>query len=76
MRVKVSAHDILEKNLGKTVFVRLKSRRGLRGRLEGFDEHLNLVLKATEYLNGSSQVKKLGSIILRGDNIVIVSPSK
>jgi len=73
MRVKVSARDILEKSLGKTVLVRLKNRRGLRGRLEGFDEHLNLVLKDAEYLSGSSDVKKLGSIILRGDNIVTVS---
>jgi len=74
MRGKVSARDILEKHLGKTMLVRLKNRRGLRGRLEGFDEHLNLVLKDAEYLSGSSDVKKLGSIILRGDNIVTVSP--
>lgn len=74
MRVKVSAHDILEKSLGKIMLVRLKNRRGLRGRLEGFDEHLNLVLKDAEYLSGSSHVKKLGSMILRGDNIVTVSP--
>lgn len=70
------ARDILEKSLGKTVLVRLKNRRRLRGRLEGFDEHLNLVLRDAECLSGSSDVKKLGSIILRGDNIVTVSPSK
>jgi len=74
MRVKVSARDILEKSLGKTVLVRLKNRRGLRGRLEGFDEHLNLVLKDAEYISDAANVKKLGSIILRGDNIVTVSP--
>jgi len=56
------------------VLVRLKNRRILRGKLEGFDEHLNLVLKDAEYLSGSSDVKKRGSIILRGDNIVTVSP--
>jgi len=74
MRIKISARDILEKSLGKTMLVRLKNRRRLGGKLEGFDEHLNLVLKDAEYLNGSSNVKKLGSIILRGDNIVTVSP--
>jgi len=76
MRVKVSARDILEKSLGKTVLVRLKNRRELRGRLEGFDEHLNLVFKDAEYISDAANVKKLGSIILRGDNIVTVSPSK
>ncbi len=68
--------DILEKSLGEIVLVSLKNRRRLRGRLEGFDEHLNLVLKDAEYLSDASTVKKLSSIILRGDNIVTVSPPK
>ncbi|MDH5753875.1 MAG: RNA-binding protein [Candidatus Bathyarchaeota archaeon] len=76
MRANVSAHDILEKSLGEIVLVRLKNRRRLRGRLEGFDEHLNLVLRDAGYLNDAANVKKLGSIILRGDNIVTVSPPK
>jgi len=76
MRAKVSARDILEKSLGKTVLVKLKNRRRLRGRLEGFDEHLNLVLRDAEYIIDASNVKKLGSTILRGDNLVTVSPSK
>ncbi|MGC9345635.1 MAG: LSM domain-containing protein [Candidatus Bathyarchaeales archaeon] len=76
MRANVSAHDILEKSFGEIVLVRLKNRRRLRGRLEGFDEHLNLVLRDAGYLNDAANVKKLGSIILRGDNIVTVSPPK
>ncbi|MDH5753895.1 MAG: hypothetical protein OEY95_01625 [Candidatus Bathyarchaeota archaeon] len=68
--------DILEKSLGKTVLVRLKNRGSLRGRLEGFDEHLNLVLRDAENISDATNVKKLGSIILRGDNIVTVSPPK
>jgi len=76
MRTKVRARDILEKSLGKTVFVKLKNRKSLRGRLEGFDEHLNLVLGDAEYISDAANVKKLGSIILRGDNIVTVSPSR
>jgi len=76
MRANVSTHDILEKSLGEIVLVRLKNRRRLRGRLEGFDEHLNLVLRDAGYLNDAANVKKLGSIILRGDNIVTVSSPK
>lgn len=74
MRDKV--FDILEKSLEEIVLVRLKNRRRLRGRLEGFDEHLNLVLRDAEDVSDASNVKKLGSIILRGDNIVTVSPPK
>lgn len=76
MRANVSAHDILEKNLGETVLVSLKNRGSLRGRLEGFDQHLNLVLRDAKDVSDAANVKKLGSIILRGDNIVTVSPSK
>lgn len=72
MRDKVI--KVLEKNLGKTVLVRLKNRRRLRGRLEGFDEHLNLVLRNTEDISDAANIKKLGSIILRGDNIVTILP--
>ena len=61
--------DILEKNLGETILVRLKNRRRLRGKIDGFDEHLNLILNDAEYLGHASHLKKLGSIILRGDNI-------
>ncbi|MGC9345613.1 MAG: LSM domain-containing protein [Candidatus Bathyarchaeales archaeon] len=42
--------------------------------MEGFDEHLNLMLRDAENINDAANVKKLGSIILRGDNIVTVSP--
>jgi len=66
--------DILEKNLDETVLVSLKNQGSLRGRLDGFDEHLNLVLKDAEYLSDASDLKRLGSIILRGDNVVTVLP--
>ena len=65
---------ILEESLGKTVLVRLRGGKSLRGRLRGFDQHLNLVLEETEDTTGKENVKKLGSIIVRGDNVVIISP--
>jgi len=66
--------EILEQNLGKIVLVRLKGGKNLRGRLKGFDQHLNLVLEETEDNTTSDNVRKLGMIIVRGDNVVIISP--
>jgi small nuclear ribonucleoprotein len=66
--------QILEESLGKAVLVRLKGGKSLRGKLKGFDQHLNLVLEETEDMTDAGNVKKLGVIIVRGDNVVIISP--
>jgi small nuclear ribonucleoprotein len=75
-RVQMSdmATKILEDSLGKTVLVRLRGGKKLRGKLKGFDQHLNLVLEETEDTADIENVKKLGTIIVRGDNVVIISP--
>jgi small nuclear ribonucleoprotein len=65
---------IMEESLGKIVLVRLRGGRKLRGKLKGFDQHLNLVLEETEDTTDVENVKKLGAIIVRGDNVVIISP--
>jgi len=66
--------EILERSLGKTVLVRLRGGRSIRGKLKGFDQHLNLVVEETEDTTNMEKVRKLGTIIVRGDNVVIVSP--
>jgi len=48
----------------------------LRGRLAGFDERLNLVLEDAEEVTDSGKVRKLGSVLLRGNNVVTVSSSE
>ena len=66
--------QILEESLGKTVLVRLRGGKSLRGKLKGFDQHLNLVLEETEDTTDSDSVKKLGVLIVRGDNVILISP--
>lgn len=65
---------ILEESLGKIVLVRLRSGKSIRGRLKGFDQHLNLVLDETQDTTNVENVKKLGLIIVRGDNVILISP--
>ena len=66
--------QILEESLGKPVLVRLKGGKSLRGRLKGYDQHLNLVLEETEDTTNSENIRKLGVIIVRGDNVILISP--
>jgi small nuclear ribonucleoprotein len=68
------ATKILEESLGKIVLVRLRGGKKLRGKLKGFDQHLNLVLDETDEITEADNMKKLGAIIVRGDNVVIISP--
>ena len=66
---------LLEESLGKVVLVRLKGNRSLRGRLKGFDQHLNLVLEDAEDISNPDNARKLGVIVVRGDNVVLISPA-
>jgi len=66
--------EVLERSVGKVVLVKLRGGTNLRGKLEGFDQHMNLVLVDAEDVSASDDVKKLGTIILRGDNVVMISP--
>jgi small nuclear ribonucleoprotein len=74
-RMSEMTTEILEQNLSKVVLVRLKGGKSLRGRLKGFDQHLNLVLEETEDTTNIENQKRLGLIIVRGDNVVLISPS-
>ena len=68
------ATKIFEQSLGKVVLVELKGGRSVRGKLYSFDQHMNLVLEDAEDVVSSDNVRKLGTIIVRGDNVILVSP--
>jgi len=66
--------DILDQVLNREpVLVSLKGGREIRGVLQGYDVHMNLVLdKAEEEINGAIQA--IGTLIIRGDNVIYISP--
>ena len=68
--------DVLNRALDSSVLVSLKGGRELRGKLSGFDIHVNLVLEGAEELQGSEAVKRYGTMIIRGDNVVFISPAE
>ena len=66
--------DVLDKAKGKRVLLKLKNGTEITGVLQAFDLHLNIWLEEAEERKEESLVK-LGSTLVRGDTIILVSPS-
>lgn len=64
---------VLDESLGQKVLIKLKGGKVIRGILQGFDQHMNLLLKESEEIIGDV-TKNLGTLVVRGDNVVIISP--
>ncbi|MBU0624095.1 MAG: small nuclear ribonucleoprotein [Candidatus Thermoplasmatota archaeon] len=65
---------VLNKSINQHVIVELKGKRGYRGVLDGYDPHMNLVLKNVEETYENNVVRKMESTIVRGDNVIYISP--
>jgi small nuclear ribonucleoprotein (snRNP)-like protein len=61
---------------GTKIQVEMKGspRYVLEGILNSVDEYLNLHLLETVELVGGEKTRSLGSVILRGNNIILISP--
>ena len=68
------ANKIFEESLNKVVLVQLKGGRTVRGKLYSYVQHMNLVMEDTEDITEADKAKKLGTLIVRGDNVVLISP--
>ena len=66
---------VLSKSIGNVVLVKLRNGRILRGQLQGYDQHMNLVLENAEEIQNENTSNKLGTIVIRGDNIIMISPT-
>ncbi|MEM2672977.1 MAG: LSM domain-containing protein, partial [Candidatus Hadarchaeales archaeon] len=62
--------DLLNRALGSSVLVSLKGGREFRGKLAGFDVHVNLVLEDAEELQNGEPTRRFGTMMIRGDNVV------
>ena len=62
----------LEKSVNKTILIKLKDNRTIKGDLNSFDEQMNLVLKNAVEI-GTEKNTPLDDILLRGNVIVAVS---
>ena len=75
--------DYLHSSINKIILIKVKRNRLFRGKLAGFDEHLNLYLEGTsqifEYQDEDGNIREehedLGSIVIRGDNIIFINLS-
>lgn len=66
--------DVLNKGIGKEVLVILKGDTSIRGTLQAFDVHMNIVLTNAEQLEKGELKTKFGELMIRGDNILFISP--
>ncbi len=60
---------MLESFMNKRISLLLKDNRILEGKLAGYDDYMNMVLLDTEEIT-EEMTRKLGTVILRGNNVV------
>ena len=67
--------DVLNQARNKRVIVELKNGKQLVGNLKAFDIHINVVLEGAEEMENGEVKRKIGSVFLRGDTIILISPN-
>ena len=63
---------LMGQNRDKSVFLRLRNKKTIKGNLVDFDLHMNLTLVDAEDVT-YEKPQKLGKILLRGDNVLTIS---
>jgi len=67
--------DALNNARNKRIMVELKNGKQYVGSLRAFDIHINVVLEDAEERVDGEVKRKLGVVFLRGDTIIIISPT-
>ena len=68
------AVKVLDESINQIVLIKLKGGKTIRGNLLGFDQHMNLLIDSSEEVSAEGNSKSLGTIVVRGDNVVMISP--
>ena len=66
--------DVLGNSVDKTIIVKTKAGEDIIGVLKAFDSHINVWLDDAK-IEGEKEIK-VGRVLIRGDNIVYISPGK
>ena len=66
---------LMNNSKDKIVLLRMKNTKTIQGTLKEFDIHMNLTLNDAEFIS-DEKPEKLGTILIRGDNILAVSIPK
>lgn len=61
--------DLLEKALNSRLSLVLKDGRVMEGKLVGYDQYMNVVLEDTQEKTPDRE-RRLGTVVLRGNNLV------
>jgi small nuclear ribonucleoprotein len=67
--------DVLNGALNNTVVIGLKGGVEFRGVMAAYDVHMNIVLENAEQMVNGEVKRGMGTILLRGDSVIYVSPS-
>ncbi|RKP30797.1 LSM-domain-containing protein [Metschnikowia bicuspidata] len=71
--------DLIRYQLDEMVLVKLRGAREMKGKLQGYDSHCNMVLSdAVEYVYGDKEgdvkARLIEMVFVRGDSIILISP--
>ena len=71
--------DLIRYQLDEMVLVKLRGAREMKGKLQGYDSHCNMVLSdAVEYVYGDKEgdvkTRLIEMVFVRGDSIILISP--
>ncbi len=63
---------LMRNNRNKSIFLRLRNNKTIKGSLVDFGVYMNLTLDDAEDVS-DGKTQKLGKILLRGDNVLTIS---
>lgn len=78
--------DMIKYSLNKHVYIKLRNDRELRGKLNAFDQHLNMILENVEETHTSVELdeetyeqvykqnkRTMPMVFIRGDGVILLS---